>query len=376
MLRMRTQHFRLLDGLRGVAAIAVVVYHFGGRSDLGALMPHGYLAVDFFFALSGLVICHAYRQRLRDQMTVVQFLARRVIRLWPMIIPGTLFAAAIEFWRPGNAPGHLVDVLRSVVLGSLVLPYPFPTSLEQTIFPLNGPVWSLFFELFASVVFVVIARRAKLFWAVPVLIAAGLTGLCWSVTATGTVDSGPYVTDWIGGFARVTYSFFTGVALVSVRRYVPTASAWVYAVALVAVLMTPIGTSSVNSYFEAAVVFVVFPLIVASAANYDPAPLLARVCDGLGEISYPLYTLHYPIVRAICFAMNRFTVPLPGQVAICVATIGGTYVLSVLVSRLYDRPVRLYLTRRLDAARPGPATSEQSTFTSPLGTSLPLNEVT
>ncbi len=359
---MPNQYFRLLDGLRGLAAIAVVVYHFSARSDLGELLPHGYNAVDFFFVLSGLVVGHAYGQRLRDQMTASQYLRLRWIRLWPMIVPGTLFAAAIEFWRPTTAASHIADVVRSAILGSVPLPWPFPTSLEQTIFPLNGPVWSLFFELFASFAFVVVGRRAWKPWALPILIVAGVFGVCWSIATTGSVDAGPYVGNWIGGFARVSCSFFIGVALVSARRRIPAVRAWVYAVALIVIFLCPVGDGATNKLFEAVIVFAIFPLIVASASHCEVSPSLARLCDRSGEISYPLYALHYPIVRVICFVMNRHAIPPIGQAVICVATVAVTCGISLVASRLYDRPFRRYLTRRFATGSAGAVKTARPAF--------------
>ena len=355
---MGTQHFRLLDGLRGLAAVVVVIYHFRGRSDLGEAMPHGYLAVDFFFVLSGLVVGHAYRRRLQGLMTTAQFLRRRWIRLWPMIVPGTVLAAALELWRPESANGHLADAGLLMLLGCFALPWPFHTALEQTIFPLNGPVWSLFFEIVASIVFVAIIKRPRIDWSVAGLIGVGALGLCGYLVTTGTVDTGPYVDNWVGGFARVSFSFFVGVAIDPIRRHVPAVGAWVYAAVLLAIFMVPHGSGLAKPWFEAAIVFAVFPVLVASASNCEAGALLTRLCALSGEISYPLYALHYPVIRVICFVMNRQTVPLWGQAAICVGAVVATSCISLAVSRLYDQPVRQFLTRMFDqspprAAKPG-----------------------
>ena len=59
-------HYDILDGLRGVAALLVVVFHLceaHATSHFDQLLNHGYLAVDFFFALSGFVIGYAYDDR-------------------------------------------------------------------------------------------------------------------------------------------------------------------------------------------------------------------------------------------------------------------------------------------------------------------------
>jgi peptidoglycan/LPS O-acetylase OafA/YrhL len=88
-LRGTPHQFATLDGLRGVAAIAVTSLHF--RFELGKfLLPHSYLAVDFFFVLSGFVLAYAYEDRLSEGMKPIQFLRLRVIRLYPLYLIGTL----------------------------------------------------------------------------------------------------------------------------------------------------------------------------------------------------------------------------------------------------------------------------------------------
>src|SRR5215475_14103406 len=87
------RHYKILDGLRGVAAITVVAFHiletFTNGDHSKQIINHGYLAVDFFFALSGFVIGYAYDDRW-NKMTLKDFFKRKLIRLHPMIIAGML----------------------------------------------------------------------------------------------------------------------------------------------------------------------------------------------------------------------------------------------------------------------------------------------
>ena len=87
--------YEILDGLRGVAALLIVAYHLFetySTGPAGQIINHGYLAVDFFFVLSGFVIGYAYDDRW-DRMTVWSFFKRRVIRLHPMVVYGCAFGA-------------------------------------------------------------------------------------------------------------------------------------------------------------------------------------------------------------------------------------------------------------------------------------------
>ena len=89
--------FEILDGLRGVAAMIVVIFHLFETYSPGPseqIINHGYLAVDFFFVLSGFVIGYAYDDRW-GAMSTWDFFKRRLIRLQPMVILGTLIGA---FW--------------------------------------------------------------------------------------------------------------------------------------------------------------------------------------------------------------------------------------------------------------------------------------
>ena len=88
-------HYLILDGLRGLAAIIVVCFHLTeplASSHLDNLVNHGYLAVDFFFLLSGFVMGYAYDDRW-DKLTIGGFLRRRFERLQPLVVLGMTLGA-------------------------------------------------------------------------------------------------------------------------------------------------------------------------------------------------------------------------------------------------------------------------------------------
>ena len=91
-------HYEILDGLRGVAAVMVIIFHLfeahAGGSHLTQIINHGYLAVDFFFMLSGFVIGYAYDDRW-GKMKTKDFIKRRVIRLHPMVVMGAIIGAVM-----------------------------------------------------------------------------------------------------------------------------------------------------------------------------------------------------------------------------------------------------------------------------------------
>ena len=341
------QHFMLLDGLRGAAAVAVAGYHFQGRAELGFHLPHGYLAVDFFFVLSGFVVAHAYLHRLRTSMTASTFIWLRVIRLWPMLVPGTALGAVFEFWRPVAQPGrHLAEVAIAAVLGMAAIPILTPTSMEQTIFPINGPVWSLLFEMVASVVFLVAAKSALPRLSAAGLMLCGLVGLVGYDYAYGTLDVGALLGNWPGGAPRVLFSFFAGVLLTPLRHHFPTTSPAVPALALTAILLAPGISAPVDAALDLVAVILCFPIIVATGSNCAVRGRLGAVCRQAGNLSYPLYAIHYPIIRAICFVLNKTAIGLPARLAVFTVTLPALCAISWLVFKAYDEPVRKALTRR------------------------------
>src|ERR1700722_3197255 len=131
--------FSALDGLRGVAAISIVVFHYS--QNLGwELLPNAYLAVDFFFMLSGFVIAHAYEARLRSGQTVAEFMQRRLIRLYPLYWLGTtlpIILIAVAAWFGESHPAGTLTAA-SYFLGLLFLPTPSNLSVfGSRVFPLN-----------------------------------------------------------------------------------------------------------------------------------------------------------------------------------------------------------------------------------------------
>src|SRR6059058_2255738 len=150
------RHYKTLDGLRGVAAVTVVVFHifetFSGGDHTRQIINHGYLAVDFFFVLSGFVIGYAYDDRW-GKMSLGEFFKRRLIRLHPMIIIGMLIGAVTFYFQDSSA----FPMIHHVPLGKLLLVMligctliPVGQSLDirgwGEMHPLDGPAWTLFFE--------------------------------------------------------------------------------------------------------------------------------------------------------------------------------------------------------------------------------------
>ena len=169
-------HYELLDGLRGVAALLVVIYHIfegfafaeatsGVGSGLITTLNHGHIAVDFFFILSGFVISYAYDDRW-GKISISGFFKRRLIRLHPMLIMGAVigaiafFSVGCERWDGSIAPTSWVMV--ALMLTMFMIPaipgVPYEVRGNGEMFPLNGPGWSLFFEYIGNICYAIFMR--------------------------------------------------------------------------------------------------------------------------------------------------------------------------------------------------------------------------
>src|SRR5437016_4136883 len=148
-------HYVTLDGLRGVAALAVAILHTNINMGSAPWLPHAYLAVDFFFVLSGFVVAFAYDQKLLTDMTFFGFMRVRLIRLSPMIVAGTILGAFYLLMRTHLEPGAIGYIAVAVLFGVLLLPLDLVVGTEQ--YPLNVPSWSLLFELISNVCYAALA---------------------------------------------------------------------------------------------------------------------------------------------------------------------------------------------------------------------------
>src|SRR6185312_7353610 len=122
-------HFQVLDGLRGIAALAVVVFHFMEWIYTNAsknFIGHGFLAVDFFFCLSGFVIGYAYDERFKN-IGIKQFFKRRLIRLQPMVVFGSVIGLLAFLFDPFTDYQHQYSITKIVLIflcSLLMIPFP------------------------------------------------------------------------------------------------------------------------------------------------------------------------------------------------------------------------------------------------------------
>lgn len=364
-------HYAILDGLRGVAALMVVIYHiFEGYAFAGGgiieSLNHGYLAVDFFFILSGFVVGYAYDDRLGKSMKTKDFLKRRLIRLHPMVIMGAVLGAA-TFCIQGSTQWDGTEISISLVMLSMLCAMLFIPAIpggcyeirgNGEMFPLNGPSWSLFFEYIGNILYELFVRRlsTKLLTAIVVSLGIGYTAFAvFDASGYGNMGVGWTLDsiNFLGGMLRMLFPFSMGLLLS--RNFKPfkvKGSFWLASSILIIIFAIPYipsdGNICYNGILEAVCVTLIFPILVRLGASGSTADHKSTaICNFLGRISYPLYMIHYPLMYLFYAWLIENKAPAfaeTWQAAL------GVYVtciiLALLCMKLYDEPIRRYLAKK------------------------------
>lgn len=369
-------HYELLDGLRGVAAILILFYHIfegfsfaevtnGAGDGIIRTLNHGHIAVDFFFILSGFVISYAYDDRW-NKMNTWQFFKRRLIRLHPMLIMGAIIgclafaSVGFERWDGTTAPtGWVMTALLLTIFMIPAVPgLPYEVRGNGEMFPLNGPGWSLFFEYIGNILYALFMRRMSTRILTTFTILLGIAhawffignvsgydmiGIGW------TIDE---VNFW-GGLVRMLFPFSMGMLIA--RTFKPRkvkGAFWICSVTLVVLFSVPYiassGAISLNSLYEFICIAFIFPMLVWLGACGTASGTTGKMNRVLGELSYPLYIVHYPIMYifyAWLIKNNIYT--LDNCLGVAALVIVSSIALAFLCLKLYDEPVRRWLTRKL-----------------------------
>ena len=371
--------YEILDGLRGVAALMVVLFHIFETYSKGPqyqIINHGYLAVDFFFVLSGFVVGYAYDDRW-DRMTTWGFFKRRLTRLHPMVIAGTLVGAALFFYS-GNAFPLTQQIpfwkfALCLVMGLLIIPCPNSLDIRGwgELNSFNGPVWTLTLEYIGNILYAFILRRLpKIALAILAVACAFFTldvTLGWNVF--GLFDEPHYTV--IGGwsltpdqiyigFTRLLYPFLCGLLISRILPQYrseknPSGSPihlrggfWWCALAIVFLLAMPnIGgkMGPLDGGYQALCILILFPLIVlAGAGSKTTDAKSTAVCKWLGDISYPIYITHYPLMYIqMGWAAENPNAPVWMHVMVNLGIVFMSIVLAWGLLKIYDEPVRDWL---------------------------------
>jgi peptidoglycan/LPS O-acetylase OafA/YrhL len=359
-------HYQVLDGLRGVAAIIVVLFHLAeplASSRLDNVVNHGYLAVDFFFLLSGFVIGYAYDDRW-DKLTIGGFLRRRFERLQPLVVLG-MTLGALGFYFTDSTIWPLIDrvpvwkLMVVMLIGYTILPIPLSMDIRgwQEMHPLNSVGWSLFFEYIANILYALGLRKLPIKALALFVVLAGAVLLHFALTNPNGDLTGGWTLNaqhMRVGITRTIFPFFAGLLLSRVVRpvYIKNAFLWCSGLVAAVLLMPRIGGAEqlwMNGLYEAFCIIVVFPVVVyMGASGVVRSQTEGKICSFLGNLSYPLYMTHYVLVYFyVAWVSNHKGITVGQAWPYALLTFSGAIVLAYASLKWYDEPLRAWLRKKL-----------------------------
>ncbi|MCC8397472.1 acyltransferase [Paraburkholderia sp. MMS20-SJTR3] len=369
------QKFEILDGLRGIAAISVMLMHF--LQDLSIpMLQSAYLSVDIFFIISGFILTHSYGEKLSKESWKVEYLKRRLIRLYPMVFIGlTIGVVSLIVMKINeNTTLSLGNLASASGQNYLLIPYlghfsvagfvdtvnqNLPTNNDPGLFPLNPPVWSLFFEMFASVILIAAIRLGEqqlLRMAYACLIAFVIYGILININdhkMAMNFNQGWSADNFIGGFFRVGYGFSLGVIIRKMYdTKIPAKPHWFLVrfikndkILFLAFLLIVAFPTSIKGTYSLAVLLFMAPALVYRGAMLNPSEkIIAKICSFLGWLSYPLYCVHFPIGRLV-FAYiphSDLHIVRTAMFAACLSI-----ATAALLAKFVEEPIRAHLNKRL-----------------------------
>lgn len=340
------QHFEILDGLRGVAALYVVTFHFMEwvYADYSKnFIAHGFLAVDFFFCLSGFVIGYAYDDRI-TKMGTVAFFKSRIIRLHPLVILGSVLGLLAFLFDPFGGHPELYStgtIILAFLCSLFLIPLPVISDRGFNLFSFNAPAWSLFWEYVANIVYALVLYKLARKYLIGLTVLAAVP-ICFVAFRSGNLLGGWSGPTFWDGSARISYSFLAGL-LIYRSNFIIKNRLGFPGLALLLCLAFIMPFSKWNWLTEPLVVLFYFPLLIALGAGAALSPSLKNICNFSGKVSYPLYMTHYAVLWMFG---NYYTSHKPGggQLALIIS-ISLVLLLgaATLVMFIYDTPVRKYL---------------------------------
>ena len=371
--------YEILDGLRGVAAILVVAFHLFETYSKGPayqIINHGYLAVDFFFLLSGFVIGYAYDDRW-NKMSTWQFFKRRLVRLHPMVIMGG-FIGMLLFYFGASPSFSLIDqtpwwvVILMFIYGCTMIPAPANLDIRgwAETYPLNGPCWSLMLEYIANILYALFIRRlGKITLGILVFFFAILTvTLTMNLDPFGVFPNGNFAAyTVIGGWGvtpdqlyvgltRLLFPFFCGLLISRVGKLINVKRGfwWCSFIIFVMLAMPRVGGTNpenfwMNGIYDTVCILILFPIIVSMGAGSKvTGKRSVAICKFLGEISYPLYITHYPLIYIqMSWTAKHQDAPMGQHIMVAASVLIFAICMAYAALKLYDEPVREWLKQHV-----------------------------
>lgn len=309
--------FAALDGVRGVAALLVVVYHLqaNGLFFANALTRNGALFVDCFFVLSGFVIASNYQSSIRGAGDLARFMLRRFGRVWP------LHAAVLAVM----ASFHVARLVAGGISGELINPFTGDHSLDSLAASLllvhslglyddvvwNPPSWSISVEFYAYLLFAVLILLSGRWRAL-------LAVLVICLSAAVLIGDGSYLGAPLPlRFFRCTYGFFIGMlaydAFLRMHAMLQLIDAraltllqcglWITACVAATVFGTGPWSMLLPVLFAAGIL-----TLSANRGGFEQL-LSSQPFDFLGNLSYGIYMVHIPVLNMMFRSYPKLAAP-------------------------------------------------------------------
>jgi peptidoglycan/LPS O-acetylase OafA/YrhL len=310
----KVSRFETLDSWRGICALFVVVFHFismmPNSLERSSFLRNSYLFVDFFFVLSGFVLCHSYRGKISSLSDLVRFAVRRFGRVWPLhaVVLALFIVAVVWVNRLPHPDGlNLTWNQSSYAIGAI-----FPSLLLLNAMNLlgnvwNGPAWSIGAEFYVYLLFgalMLVAGRRLVLPALMLSAAALALVYAWAPSFMNTT--------WDYGFVRCIAGFFSGI--VAFHLYERTKQRDLFAatrrelgaVVLVLLFVVSAGQNAdaVSPLSLAApVVFGLAVIVFAGQQGFVSLALRAPPFVALGRYSFSIYMIHQPLLIMLCYGL-------------------------------------------------------------------------
>ncbi|NNE21009.1 MAG: acyltransferase [Rhizobiales bacterium] len=329
--------------MRGIAALAVVLFHTSLLTG-NMIVPGGYLAVDLFFIMSGCVIAHAYEKRLAETMSVREFAARRLIRFLPFYLIGLVCGVVVVMLSMSantTAAPPIADIVVVLIFSLMFLPaLQLPAS--SVMFPFNVPAWTLFYELVVNLLYAVF-RRFLSDRVLAIVAAGALAVTAWGASRHGDMNFGYTLAEAPEAFARTVFSFALGVLIFRHNRNWRIHMLPVMVITAAAFLV-PVPTLW-RWPFDLAVVALMFPGVTALLLA-APSNNLTGLFTLLGDMSYGIYAIHYPVIGLIGWFAQDVAID---RMVLATGTVVLLIPISIFIERRIDRPLRSRLMKGLPA---------------------------
>ena len=328
---MKPSRMYALDGARGFAAFCILLFHVAGARTLA--FGHLYIAVDFFFVLSGFVLAPAIA-RVRDFREAGRFLTSRFVRIFPMFLAIVLFTATydlviiVKHWALGEAATSPIILNVPTILFSILM---FQIFYSPAIF-VDYPVWSLSAEWLANIgvtLIQVFTTKAKF--------------ISLTVGAVLIIASGACKSELLNQLGRALWGFSFGLIAFQMRDKYLGYRKFIFTISL---LLVPIYFAASNlGYYES--LFSVWPFVawILILAKLNPSTKASKHLSLAGKYSYGFYLWHFPILSLIGFFLNQLNFDSTSTLRL-VLEITFTSILSLLATKasltFIEEPMRRY----------------------------------